>query len=72
MRRAIKNALWACLAASATAATIDDCPGYTLSNLVQSQSSWTADLSLSGDACNVYGTDIKDLKLLVEYQTGMY
>jgi alpha-glucosidase len=72
MRRILNTALWASLAASATAATVDDCPGYTLSNLVQSQSSWTADLTLSGDACNVYGEDINDLKLLVEYQTGAY
>jgi alpha-glucosidase len=70
MHRIFKTALWAYSVAAVTAATVDDCPGYTLSNLVQSQSSLTADLTLNGDACNVYGTDINDLKLLVEYQTG--
>ncbi|OKL62330.1 putative alpha/beta-glucosidase agdC [Talaromyces atroroseus] len=37
--------------------------------MVQTDASLTADLSLAGDACNAYGQDIDDLKLLVEYQT---
>jgi hypothetical protein len=28
------------------------------------------DISLAGEACNVYGTDLPDLKLEVEYQTS--
>jgi hypothetical protein len=52
------------------AASIDSCPGYAVSNVVQSRGSITADLSLAGPACNVYGTDLDQLKLLVEYQTG--
>jgi alpha-glucosidase len=51
-------------------AEIESCPGYTASNVVSTESSLTADLTLAGDACNAYSEDIKDLKLLVEYQTG--
>lgn len=57
---------------AAVADSIDDCPGYTASNVVESDGKLTADLSLAGTACNIYGTDLKDLKLLVEYQTGSY
>ena len=45
------------------------CPGYTASNLVNNTNGFTASLTLAGDACNVYGTDIGDLTLTVEYQT---
>ena len=58
------------LVTDALAATIDSCPGYTASNVQQDSSSLTADLTLAGDACSVYGDDIVDLKLLVEYQSG--
>ena len=53
-------------------ATVDSCPGYTASNVVEKESSLTADLTLAGDACNAYSDDIKNLKLLVEYQTSMF
>ncbi|KAJ3569944.1 hypothetical protein NPX13_g5907 [Xylaria arbuscula] len=56
-------------ASLALAASIDDCPGYTASDVVESDGKLTADLSLAGTACDVYGTDLTDLKLLVEYQT---
>jgi alpha-glucosidase len=46
------------------------CPGYAASNVVKTDSSLTADLTLAGAACNVYSDDIKDLKLVVEYQTS--
>ncbi|KAF1911411.1 alpha-glucosidase precursor [Ampelomyces quisqualis] len=46
------------------------CPGYAASNVVKTDSGLTADLSLAGDACNIYSDDIKDLKLVVEYQTN--
>ena len=52
-------------------ATIDSCPGYAASNVQQSSRGLTADLNLGGAACNVHGTDLTNLKLLVEYQTGM-
>ncbi|KAI2632940.1 glycoside hydrolase family 31 protein [Xylaria nigripes] len=56
-------------AGGALAASIDDCPGYTASNVVESEGKLTADLNLSGAPCNIYGNDLNDLKLLVEYQS---
>ncbi|KAJ7168272.1 putative alpha-glucosidase [Mycena crocata] len=50
-------------------APVDNCPGYELTNVSTTSTSLTATLTLAGDACNAYGNDIKDLKLLVEYQT---
>ena len=61
------------LLASLTSVASQDlsgCPGYTASNVVQTDSGLTASLSLAGDACNVYGYDLGALTLLVEYQTG--
>jgi hypothetical protein len=67
-------------AATVTASTIDvraplsdplaSCPGYKASNIKTTSSSLTADLSLAGRACNVYGTDLTDLTLSVVYETG--
>ena len=51
-------------------ASIDSCPGYKASNVQQGSGKLTADLTLASDACDVYGTDLKDLRLLVEYQSG--
>ncbi|CAG8389415.1 unnamed protein product [Penicillium salamii] len=48
---------------------LDDCPGYRASNIKQLGQRLTADLSLAGDACNTYGSDLLDLKLLVEEQS---
>ncbi|KAF2966620.1 hypothetical protein GQX73_g6984 [Xylaria multiplex] len=62
--------LFLAAASAVLSASIDDCPGYTASNVVESDGKLTADLSLAGTACNIYGTDLSDLKLLVEYQTG--
>ncbi|KAL4795719.1 glycosyl hydrolases family 31-domain-containing protein [Aspergillus venezuelensis] len=45
------------------------CPGYRASNVHESTNTLTADLTLAGEPCNSYGTDLRDLKLLVEYQT---
>ncbi|KAF1957012.1 hypothetical protein CC80DRAFT_53359 [Byssothecium circinans] len=50
-------------------ANITACPGYAASNVVETDSSLTADLTLAGAPCNAYSEDIRDLKLLVEYQT---
>jgi hypothetical protein len=58
------------LATAAAAASVDSCPGYNAGAILSSRSSLTADLSLAGDACNVYGDDLDNLRLLVEYQTG--
>lgn len=49
---------------------LEDCPGYKASNIKQLGNRLTADLSLAGDACDTYGLDLADLKLLVEEQTG--
>jgi alpha-glucosidase len=57
-------------ALQARAADPDVCPGYAASNVVKTDSSLTADLTLAGEACNVYSDDLKDLKLVVEYQTS--
>ena len=58
------------LPALAVAGSIDDCPGYAATNISENANTLTATLSLAGDACNVYGDDISDLTLLVEYQAG--
>ncbi|OBT67344.1 hypothetical protein VE03_03012 [Pseudogymnoascus sp. 23342-1-I1] len=73
---------WALAAAAAVSATSIDyrttsnggdplakCPGYKASNIKTSKSTLTADLKLAGNACNVYGTDLKNLVLEVEYET---
>ena len=51
-------------------ASLNSCPGYTASNVRNDGSTVTADLALAGSACNAYGRDLTNLKLLVEYQTG--
>ncbi|KAE9375347.1 glycoside hydrolase family 31 protein [Stipitochalara longipes BDJ] len=45
------------------------CPGYKASNIKTTGSSLTADLSLAGTACNVYGDDLTSLTLEVVYET---
>lgn len=57
--------------ATVLAQGISSCPGYVASNVNHYPKKITADLTLDGGPCNVYGNDIKDLKLLVEYQTGV-
>lgn len=47
-----------------------ECPGYRASNVQQSDQGLTATLQLAGDPCNVYGPDVHNLALTVEYQTG--
>lgn len=58
--------------ASSPALDASSCPGYAATNIITGDSSLTADLTLDGDACNVYGDDLKNLKLEVEYQTSEY
>lgn len=67
----------ACLILGADAAALatrngtESCPGYKASNVKKQHGAVvSADLSLAGDACNVYGTDLDHLKLEIEYQTG--
>lgn len=45
------------------------CSGYKASNVEETSDGLTADLTLVGDECNVYGNDIADLVLSVEYQS---
>ena len=59
-----------CLTITSTAVTVDNCPGYTASNVVTTHTGLTADLNLAGTACNIFGYDLGGLKLEVEYQTG--
>jgi hypothetical protein len=51
-------------------ATLDACPGYKATNVENKGSTLTADLTLAGQACNVFGSDIQQLKLQVTYETG--
>lgn len=50
--------------------SLSACPGYTASDVQTTDTGVTATLTLAGEACNVYGDDIVDLILAVEYQTG--
>lgn len=50
----------------------DECSGYKAINVKEHDHSLEADLVLNDWACNSYGTDLQNLKLLVEYQTGEY
>lgn len=49
---------------------LDACPGYKAGNVQNDGLTLTADLSLAGEACNVFGTDIQQLQLEVTYETG--
>ena len=60
----------AAFAAVVNGADISSCPGYEASNVVHSGATITANLNLAGSACDVYGKDLDNLRLLVEYQTG--
>ena len=57
---------------STASAENTSCPGYTAQNVSQTSTSLTARLTLAGPACNMYGTDLDDLILNVEYQTGKW
>lgn len=48
------------------------CPGYRASNVLTTANGLTAKLTLAGTPCNLYGTDLEDLTLTVEYQTGKF
>lgn len=47
------------------------CPGYQATNVKTQQGNVvSADLTLAGPACNLYGTDLDNLVLQVEYETS--
>ena len=50
--------------------TINACPGYDVVEVKSSGSSLTAGLTLRGQACNVFGSDVTKLRLQVEYESG--
>ena len=51
--------------------TLDACPGYEVTHASSKASSLSADLTLTGNPCNVFGSDIPELKLDVTYETSM-
>ncbi|KAK2855535.1 hypothetical protein FQN49_005102, partial [Arthroderma sp. PD_2] len=54
---------------ASTPQSLENCPGYKASNIRDDGHTLRADLQLAGEGCNVYGDDIRRLKLRVEYQT---
>jgi alpha-glucosidase len=58
------------VAGVASAQDPNSCPGYKATNVKKESGGVTADLTLNGNPCNIYGNDLKNLQLLVEYQTG--
>ena len=65
----LRSSLFA-LAAFLGIAKCVTCPGYIAQNVSQTSTGLTARLKLAGSACNIYGTDLDNLILSVEYQTG--
>jgi len=51
------------LATRDTSDPLASCPSYKASNIKTSGIGLTADLTLAGKACNVYGTDLTQLTL---------
>lgn len=46
------------------------CPGYRASGVTRGPNGFSAILTLAGEPCNVYGTDIETLTFTVEYQSA--
>ena len=51
---------------------LDACPGYKATDVSASGTKVTATLILAGKPCNVFGNDIQELSLSVEYETGEF
>ena len=58
------------VSANVAESVLDACPGYNAAGVVASGSTLTANLTLAGEPCNVYGNDIERLKLEVTYETS--
>ena len=58
------------VATSASVVSAAPCPGYKATSVSQTTPGLTAALQLAGTACDIYGQDLKDLVLNVEYQTS--
>lgn len=56
---------------AASADALASCPGYKATNVKTTSTGLTADLTLAGKACDVYGTDLTNLILQVTYEDGM-
>ncbi|KAI1303421.1 glycoside hydrolase family 31 protein [Xylaria venustula] len=52
-----------------TGDSLSACPGYSASHVKTTASGLTATLTLAGEGCDVYGTDLEDLILDVSYET---
>ncbi|KAF5359365.1 hypothetical protein D9756_003598 [Leucocoprinus leucothites] len=68
-------ALWTTLlplsfATNVDPAVLDACPGYQATNVKTDGGKLTADLTLAGQACNVFGQDLQALSLSVVYETN--
>ncbi|EJD04630.1 uncharacterized protein FOMMEDRAFT_19850 [Fomitiporia mediterranea MF3/22] len=48
---------------------VSTCPGYTLQDLQNTSSGFTASLALAGPACNAFGNDIANLTIAVDYES---
>ena len=57
-------------AVNVTQVQLNSCPGYRATNVQTTSYSLTADLTLAGAPCNVYGPDLVSLSLQVTYETG--
>nr|WGD08197.1 alpha-glucosidase precursor [Trichoderma koningiopsis] len=68
MKKAWTSVIIGTIASTVHGSTIDDCHGYSASHVKRSYNGLVADLTLLGSPCNVYGNDIKNLKLQVDYQ----
>jgi len=51
---------------------LDGCPGYRAINVQTRPDGLTAYLVLGGKPCNVFGADIRQLSLNVDYETSMF
>ena len=75
LRVALRFALVGHVVALASATTtdpkvLDACPGYAAQNVIDRGHQLTADLTLNGKACDVFGKDIEKLKLEVTYESS--
>jgi hypothetical protein len=66
----LRSVSGAAVARGQAAGNINDCPGYSASNIVNTDTGLTAKLTLAGPACNAYGTDVQNLRLAVNYDSG--
>lgn len=51
---------------------LDACSGYKATNVKTSGASLTADLTLNGKGCAVFGPDVQKLSLKVVYETSKF